>query len=291
MSETMSQAICAVLAEQMEQNENVLLLGDAVGVAGGCGGSTKGLLATFGESRVRDMPISDRGTMGVAVGLALAGMVPVVEVESVGKLFDVAPALHEAGRLQQRSGICMIVRVPFGTQAGDVVDAPALSAILGVPGIRILTISSAASARAQLTEAFFGGLTVLLEPRDQYNEAGTETPVASATLVMQGADVTLAAWGNGVAAACTAANALAEAGIRADVIDMAMVVPLDDALLVSRVTETGRLVVVSPDDGHVARTALLSALDGAFLYLESPFAVVSSDVQEIHAAAMAAVTY
>ena len=79
MSETMSQAICAVLADQMEQNENVVLLGDAVGVAGGAGGTTSGLLTTFGKHRVRDMPISDRGTMGVAVGLTLAGMVPVQE--------------------------------------------------------------------------------------------------------------------------------------------------------------------------------------------------------------------
>lgn len=291
MSETMSQAICATLAEQMEQNDKVVILGDAVGVAGGCGGSTSGLLATFGASRVRDMPVSDRGTVGVAVGLALAGMVPVVEVESVGRLLDLAPALHEAGRLLKQTAISMVIRVPFGTQAGDVVDAPALGAILGVPGIRIGAIGSASSARAQLTEALSGGVTVLLEPRVLYNQADTNPPVTAATRVMHGTDVTLAAWGSGVVAACAAANTLTDAGVSADVIDMAMVVPLDDTLLVSRVKETGRLVVVSPDDGHVANTALLSALNGAFLYLESPFAVVSADVQEIHAAAMAAVTY
>lgn len=276
-SQTTATAIQTVLAEAMESNPSVVVLGESVGRMGGVAGTSAGLLQAHGPDRVWDTPIADRGTLGVALGMALGGRIAVVELADSGRLADAQGVLAAAGAIASRGdfAVPLIVRVPYGTEAIGV-DTPVGRTLGGLPGVHIVCASDAHTAAGLLRTALSGRHpTVILEPRSIYGERSAvngESVPFKARALRTGAHVTLAAWGAGVHAAAAAAEALAQEGLDAEVLDLVSVSPIDIDSLGASVRKTGRLVVVHPSDSATADAARAIGLDQAFLYLESPLA-------------------
>jgi pyruvate/2-oxoglutarate/acetoin dehydrogenase E1 component len=256
---TTNEAIRAILATA----ENVALVGEQAGHTP----------TTMGLEAIRT-PISDRATVGLAVGLAMSGKRAVVELSSSGRLLAVAEALADLPDAGFR--IPLVVRVPIGHQAGPRIDRPAAELLATLDGITVVCSCDTATATGLvLTALASDSPIVILEPRSIQQQRGV--PSASplplhARVLRQGRDATLAAWGDGVAAALEASAALAEEGISAGVVDLVCLNPLDAATLTAQVKVTGRLIAVHPSDPAFADRLLRTSLDAPFLYLESPVA-------------------
>lgn len=295
---TLAAAIAATLAEALEHDASTLVLGETVGRSGGIAGTTRGLLDRFGPERVIDLPVADRGTIGLAVGLALGGRRPIVELSSTGRLLAVLEALAEAASVARAGefAVPVVVRVPVGTEAGDQVDRAVADVLAGIAGLAVVSPSTPELAAALIRSACRArGPVVVLEPRALYGDRGPvgegHWPLGAARLVREGDHVTLAAWGAGVHAAIDAAEALAAEGITADVVDLVSLAPLDRGLLGDRVRHTGRLVAVDPGDEGFARRLLRLATDEAFDFLEAPPATAAAGADDIARTARAAVHY
>ncbi len=293
---TQAAAIRDVLHNAMSQDDDVVLLGETVGRAGGVAGTSAGLLEAFGDDRVRDLPVAERGTLGMALGMALAGKTVVVELAGTGRLAACFEVLTEAANIAQKSefAVRLVVRVPCGTEAGAH-DRPVGQHIAAIPGLTVLCPSDANQAAGLLRSALASrGPVVLLEPRKNYSDRatiGTEKALLTARILREGTHVTLAAWGTAVDAAFTAAEALAADGISAEVVDLVAIRPLDVATLGASVRKTGRLVVVHPEDVALADVARSVGLNASFLYLESPLATAPDEATKVAAAARESVYY
>lgn len=233
------------------------------------------------SAAVWTLPVADRAMVGLAVGLAIGGRRPVVELSSTGRLPAVWEALLEAASVAAAGEfqVPLVVRVPYGGEAGARVDRP-----LGdLPeGLRVLCASTTGMVDT-LTEAADGPV-LLLVPRALPRGEGAE---ARARVVREGTDVTVLTWGAGVGVALEAAE---QSGASVEVVDLVSLAPLDRTVG-ERVRRTGRVVVVHPEDGGLAERLLRVALHEAFLYLESPPAAARQQVEAVAAAIADSVRY
>jgi pyruvate/2-oxoglutarate/acetoin dehydrogenase E1 component len=244
------------------------------------------------------LPASDRGVVGVAVGMSLAGPAVIVELADTSRLAAVADLLGEAGRLaasNQGFSPRLVLRVPYADAAHAAIAGVdrALGEVLPMaPGLRVWCASSPAHAGALLAAAVDQpGVTVLLEGRAA--PVAPAAPAAPAAVVERrpGAHVTVAAWGRGVQAALDAAEALVSDGIDAQVIDVAQLLPADAAALGAFVRRTGRLVVAHPSDPALADHLVAACVQAAFLHWEAPPATAVATPDAIAKAARDAVFY
>jgi 2-oxoisovalerate dehydrogenase E1 component beta subunit len=289
---TMAAAIRGTLFAAMQDDARVLLLGENVGRAGGIAGTSEGFLAAFGEDRVLDLPIAERGTLGVAVGLALAGKRPVVELSSSSRLLAVLEVLAEAAALHGEFSAPVVVRVPTGEEAGDRVDRPL--ADLALPGLTVVCASGPSSAATLLGDALDRqGPTLLLEPRALYgSRRDLLAPTGGrAAVLREGDHVTLAAFGASVATAVDAADALAAEGISAAVLDLGTLSPLDAETLGTWTRHTGRLVAIHAGEPELAAKIERTATQTAFLFLESPPASAVATLDAAVHAARTSISY
>ncbi len=261
----MRQAVIQALADELESDPSVILLGEDIAAAGGAFKATEGLLDRFGPVRVRDTPISEMGFLGAAVGAAMAGLRPVVEmmfVEFTGVALD--QLVTEAAKVSYLSRgeltAPLTVRASagaglgFGCQHSQFLD----HWFRATPGLKLAVPSGARTAYGLLRAAIRDpGPVVVLEPRVLYGdredvefgEAGI-LPLGRAHRVSSGDDVTLVALGATVPTA-VAAQQLAAGAWTADIIDLQTLVPWDRQSVLGSVRHTGRLVVVeeSPYSG------------------------------------------
>lgn len=291
---TTAAAIRAVLGESLEQRDDLVLIGES---EGGVAGTTEGLREQFGDERVLRVPVADRAAAGLAVGLALGGRTAVVEITASGRLTALLEVLAEAASVADGGefGLPLVVRVPYGTEAGDRVDRPLGDLLAGVPGLSVVCASSPATAAGLLRAALDTRRpTVILEPRVLYRDRGEvgadPLPLGTARLVREGADLTLATWGAGVQVALEAAEQV-QGDLSAEVIDLLSLAPLDTATLGEHLRRTGRIVTVHPDDDALAERVLRVGLHEAFLYLESPPAAARDDIDAVATAARDSVFY
>jgi pyruvate dehydrogenase E1 component beta subunit len=294
----MAAAIRDTLTTAMADDPCVVVLGDVVGRVGGVAGTTSGLLERFGADRVWDTPIADRAVMGAALGMALGGQRPVVELSSTGRLAAVLEVLRDAAAIATAGEFIapLVVRIPYGVEAGDRVDQAVMDMLSSCPGVQVVAASGAAEAGGLLRSALASdGPVVLLEPRRLYSVFGDDTgqPMAleAARCVREGKHVTVVGWGASVGTGLAAAERLVREGIDALVVDLVSLVPVDRAAIASWVKETGRLVVVNPTDSSLAGRVLGVGLQDAFLYLESPLSVVQDDPDAAADAARASVAF
>lgn len=277
-------------------DERTVVLGDHVARMGGFGGVFAGLADQYPE-RVLDLPIADRGTLGVALGMALAGHRVVVELADTGRLWAGLEVLAEAAAIAAAGefAVRLSIRVPAGGQAGQHLDRPVTEALAAIPGLSILCPSTAGTTLGCWQAALASrGPVVVLEPRTlltRRSEGATTVRIGEAREVRPGSDVLLASWGSGMALAVEAADALLDEGIEAGLLDLVSLAPLDTASLAQAVRACGRLVVVQAPEGGLSDRVLRAATDGAFLHLEAPLAAVQPDVEAIRAAATAAALY
>jgi pyruvate/2-oxoglutarate/acetoin dehydrogenase E1 component len=254
----MIDAIGAALDEALAADPTVCLLGEDISL-GGPFGATKGLAERHGAARVRDTPISEATIMGLAVGAAMAGRRPVLEIMFIDFLtLAMDQLVNHAAKLRYMTGgqvsVPLTVRVQGGAAGGmGAHHSQSLEAWLAhVPGLTVVTPSTPADAKGLLTAAIRSDDPVLfLEHRGLYWTRGDVpdgehvVPLGSAATVRDGRDATIVAWSRMVATALAAADALAADGIEAEVIDLRGLAPFDLPAVVASVRRTGRLVVAS----------------------------------------------
>ena len=271
-----------LLAGALDADSNRVLLGEEASRTGGAGGVTAGLADRFGD-RIIDTSIADRGTLGFAVGLALAGKKPLVEVTSTGRLLAGLEVLANAASIAADGefAVPLVVRVPAGGQAGERIDRPLAQVLVGLPGLTVLCPGTAGAVLGAYTAALRSrSPVVILEPRGLLTRRTRDAEVIEAGRALHraaGDHLTLVAWGSGVAAALDARETLARDGLSVDVLDLVSLAPLDTDLLGERIRATGRALVVDAPEGPLGDTVLRAVLDAAFLYLEAPPATVAAD--------------
>jgi pyruvate dehydrogenase E1 component beta subunit len=283
---TVANAINQALREEMARDERVVVIGEDVGRAGGVFKVTEGLLTEFGPGRVFDTPISEAGIAGLALGAAMTGLRPVLEIMFSDFLFLAMDQLsNQAAKVRYMSGGAwhapMVVRTTMGagrrTAAQHSQSPHALFA--HIPGLKVVLPSNAADAKGLLKASIRDDDPVIFfENKLSYRESG-EVPVSDyviplgqAVVRRTGQDLTIIATSRMVGIAVNAAEILASSGIDCEVVDVRCLTPLDDALILQSVRKTTRCVVV--DEGHrrFGASAELAALIGseAFGSLSAP---------------------
>lgn len=259
MSEmTYSQAINEALREEMRRDQKVFVMGEDVGIFGGCFGVTTGMIDEFGPERVLDTPISETAIMGSAVGAAAAGLRPVPEIMFMDFLAVCLDELvNQAAKMRYMFGgkakVPLTLRTVLGAGLGAAAQhSQSLEAwICHVPGLKVVMPSTAADAKGLLKSAIRDdNPVVFLEHKMMYAMSGEvpdgeyTIPLGKAEIKRVGKDVTIVATSLMVHKALAAAETLAAEGIEAEVIDPRTLVPFDKETLFQSVEKTGRLVIV-----------------------------------------------
>ena len=266
----MYKAISEAIAQEMERDENVFVMGEDIGAYGGIFGATSGLLEKFGPDRVRDTPISESAFIGAALGAASKGMRPIVELMFVD-FFGVAmdQIYNHIAKAHYMSGGQVKMPIVITTAiGGGYSDAAQHSQCLyglfaHVPGLKIVIPSNSYDAKGLMISSirddnpvmyFFHkglmGLGWMPSPEEAAVEVPEEpytVPIGEAKVVREGDDVTIATVSRMVYEALWAAEELEKAGITAEVLDLRTLVPLDRKILINSVKKTGRLLVVDED--------------------------------------------
>jgi pyruvate/2-oxoglutarate/acetoin dehydrogenase E1 component len=248
-----SDAINRGLADALESDERVVLMGIDVGAGGGIFTVTRGLHERFGSSRVLDTPISEMGYVGAAVGAAMTGLRPIVEImfmDFIGVCLD--PVMNQAAKLHYMSSGALEVPIVFRTQTGagraaGAQHSQSLEAMLAhIPGLKVVLPATVTDAHDLLVAAVEDpDPVVYVENRRLYGMRGEPDqdplPLGRARVAAAGEDVTIVTWGQMVRECLTAA---AGAGVSAEVIDLRSLVPLDLDTVLESATRTGRVLVV-----------------------------------------------
>ena len=286
MKTTYREALRAAIRDAMQQDDRVFLMGEDVGLYGGCYAVSLGLLDEFGPERVRDTPLSESAFVGAGIGAALGGMRPIVEVMTVNfSLLALDQIMNNAATLLHMSGgqlnVPLVIRMATG--AGRQVAAQHSHSLEGwyahIPGLRIVTPATLEDARGMLWTALQDPDPVLIfEHATLYNAAGEiaddagPVDIDRAAIRRPGSQVSLITYGGTLAATLAAADELAAAGIDAEVLDLRTLRPLDTDTILASVGRTHRAVIV--DEGW--RSGSLSAeicariVEGAFYELDAP---------------------
>ena len=289
---TLVEAVNMALARAMEDDDAVVVLGEDVGVNGGVFRATVGLQQRFGSERVIDTPLAELLISGVCVGMAAQGLKPVGEIQFMGFAYPCLDQLiNHASRLRNRTQgrlTCpMVLRTPCGAgiRAPEHHSESTEAMFAHIPGLRVVVPSSPERAYGLLLAAIRDpDPVVFLEPTRIYRSGKTDVeddgealPLDVAFVLREGGDVTLISWGAMLKETLAAANALAEDGIAAEVIDLATLKPYDEDTVLESVTKTGRCVIVheaARTGGFGAELAALIA-ERALLSLQAPIARVT----------------
>lgn len=251
------QAINQALVDAMQADERVIVFGEDVAAAGGSFKATRGLLEAFGPQRVLDTPISESTIASAAVGAALSGLRPVVEIMFMDFMTLAMDALvNQAAKARfmfgGRSNIPMVLRTPHG---GGLSAGPQHSQCLEawlahVPGLKVVCPSNPGDAYALLRAAIDDpDPVIVVEHKALYASKGevdtaVKVPIGSARIVRPGRDVTLVTYGGTVKTCVDAAASLAGEGVEAEVIDLRSLQPWDEAAVFASVARTHRVVIV-----------------------------------------------
>jgi pyruvate dehydrogenase E1 component beta subunit len=287
------EAVRDALQFEMARDERVMLLGEDVGGSGGVFRATDGLQARFGAARVVDTPLSESAIVGSTVGLAVAGMVPVAEIQFVGFTHNAFNQLVEQlARLRYRSwgtlGAQVTVRAPYGggVRAPEMHSDGFEAHFAHAPGLKVVAPSNPADTRALLLASIRDPDPVLfLEPLRGYRLIRGEVPTGDVVLplgrahvVREGRDVTLIGWSAAVALAKQVADDAAARGVSVEVIDLRTLVPLDEDTVRASVRKTGRCVVLqeASHTGGFAAEIIATIQEDAdtFFALKAPIARV-----------------
>ena len=255
---SVSQAIREGMREEMRRDENVIMVGEDLGVMGSPFAITQGFLEEFGNTRVIETPIAESGFTGMAVGAAMRGLRPVVELmynDFISVALD--PVMNQAAKLRYMTGgqvtIPMVIRAPMGAgrrNAGQ--HSQCLEALFThIPGLKVVCPSSAADAKALIKAAIrdddpviFLEHKLLYAMKDEVPESENIIPLGQAAVKRQGKDATILTWSRQVFFALEAAEELAQQGIDVEVIDLRTLVPLDWETITTSVCKTHNVLVV-----------------------------------------------
>jgi pyruvate/2-oxoglutarate/acetoin dehydrogenase E1 component len=251
------EAIVDAIAAAMREDPRVFYIGQDVGAMGGSMQGTKGLVEEFGPTRIREAPISESAMVGAAVGAALFGQRPIVEVSfgeflpaAMNQLVNQAPNIHYMTGSTARLPVVVRTRVGDGPYGGHPQDYSAWFA--HIPGWKVVMPATPVDAKGMMTAAvrddgpvlFFEAMSLSHGARAPVPDAAFETPIGEARIAREGRDVTVVAVGSSVPLAVRAAGELAAEGIELEVVDLRTLRPLDRGAVLGSVRRTRRLVTV-----------------------------------------------
>jgi pyruvate dehydrogenase E1 component beta subunit len=290
----MVKALNLALLQEMERDDDVLILGEDVGVDGGVFRVTEDLHRKFGSKRVIDSPLAEAAIVGTAVGMALYGLKPVCEIQFSGFAFQCFHQIenHAARyrmRTQSRFHVPLVIRMPYGggVRALEHHSESEEQFYAHIPGLKMVIPSGPRTARALLVSAirdpdpviFFEHKALYHAAKEEVPEEIETLPIGRAEVVRTGGDLTLIAYGAMLRVARDAADQLrAEDGVESELIDLLTISPLDRATLGGSVRKTGRAVIVheAPRAFGPGAEIAASIMDEAFLSLEAPIARVAA---------------
>ena len=282
---TMAAALNLALADSLVDDPSVLVFGEDVGALGGVFRVTDGLAARFGEDRCFDTPLAESGIIGSAVGMAMNGMRPVVEMQFDAFAYPAFEQIvsHVAKMGNRTKGVLrlpMVIRIPFGGGIGGVEHHCDSSEAYyaHTPGLTVVSPSTPQEAYSLLRAAIASAdPVVFMEPKKLYWSKGPvdtsiTAPIGKAAVAREGNDVTLIAYGPSVQVALEAAAVAAEDGRSVQVVDVRTLTPFDDETVMQAVRSTGRAVVISEAPGYASVASEIQARvsEQCFEYLEAP---------------------
>ncbi len=290
---TYREAVREGIRAALRDDDRVFIMGEDIGEYGGCYAVTMGLLEEFGPDRVRDTPLSESAFVGAGIGAALGGMRPIVEIMTVNfSLLALDQIVNTAASLLHMSGgqfnVPLVIRMTTG--AGRQLAAQHSHSFDGwyahIPGIRVVAPATVTDARWMMPTALADPDPVLIfEHGGLYNVSG-ELPddagpvdLDRAAVRRAGTDLTLITYGGTLSTALAAAEALAEDGVQAEVIDLRTLRPLDDVTFLDSVRRTHRAVVVDEGwrSGSISAEVSARIMEQAFYELDAPVGRVASE--------------
>ena len=284
---TMVKAINNALDIKLNEDSGIVVYGEDVGVEGGVFRVTEGLQKKYGADRVFDSPLAESGIVGSALGMAVSGLRPVVELQFEGFTFPAFnQILSNVSRMQNRSrkkyGVPMVIRFPYGGGVNALEhhsDSPE-ALFAHIPGLKVVIPSTPHDAKGLMISAIESNDPIIfMEPKRIYRAIKQEVseekfslPLGKAKVVQEGTDITVVAFG-AMIRECRRAIAMAqEAGISVELIDLRSIYPIDRETVGNSVRKTGRMIVVA--EAHqsfsVGSELIAIANEEAFLYLEAP---------------------
>jgi pyruvate dehydrogenase E1 component beta subunit len=284
---TMVQAINQALAQEMERDDRYIILGEDVGRDGGVFRATEGLVDKFGPDRVIDTPLAESGAVGVAIGMTVLGLRPIVEIQFMGFIY---PAFNQiishVARLRNRTRgrfpVPLTIRTPYGAgvRALEHHSESTEALFCQIPGLTVVVPSDPADAKGLLTASLRSEDPVIfLEPARLYRaekqevpDAPFEVPLRQARIVREGRDLTIVAWGAMITVARKAAEKARTEGVEAEIIDLRTLSPMDRETVIGSVKKTGRAVILHEAPKTCGLGAEIAALIGeqALLSLKAP---------------------
>ncbi|NVN96241.1 MAG: alpha-ketoacid dehydrogenase subunit beta [Bacteroidetes bacterium] len=283
----MVNAINDALNIKLAEDRNVIVYGEDVGVEGGVFRVTEGLQLKYGVERVFDSPLAESAIVGTAVGMAAAGLRPVVEMQFSGFAY---PALNQiishVSRLHNRSrgryNMSMVIRMPYGGGINALEHhSESMEAFYGhIPGLKVVIPSTPHDAKGLLISAIESNDPVIfMEPKRIYRAIKQEVaeekfnvPIGKAKVLSNGTDVTVVAYGAMVREVQKAMVMAKEAGISVELIDLRTIYPIDKETITASVKKTGRIITVAEGPTSFGMGAEIAAIisEEAFLHLEAP---------------------
>lgn len=281
------EAVREAMSQEMRKNQDVFILGEDIGVYGGAFGVTRGMIEEFGPERVRNTPISEAAIAGGAVGAALTGMRPILELQFSDFITIAMDQLvNQAAKTRYMFGgkgkVPLVVRTPAGSGTGAAAQhSQSLEAWMAhIPGLKVVQPSTAYDAKGLLKAAMDDDNPVIFYehkllyktigevPEEQYS-----IPLGKADVKRNGKDVTIVATAIMVHKALEAAKELEAEGIDVEIIDPRTLVPLDEETIIESVKKTGKCIVVHEAvkrGGYGGEIASMIAESEAFDYLDAP---------------------
>ncbi len=283
---TLVDAINEALYQELERDPRVVLLGEDVGLNGGVFRVTEGLQKVFGADRVVDTPLAESGIMGTAIGLAMAGMRPIPEIQFEGFLGPAYDQLcNHAARYRTRTRgavtIPLTVRVPWGggIHAPELHSDSPEAIYAHTPGLKVVCPSTPSDAKGLLLSAirdpdpvvFFEPKRVYRSYREQVPEGDYTIPIGQAKVVQEGSDITVITWGANVFQCLEALDKLPD-DVSVELIDLRTIYPIDTDTIIQSVQKTGRCVVVQEAPKTLGMASELATIiqEHCFLYLKAP---------------------
>lgn len=283
----MVQALNNAFDIKLAEDKNIVMYGEDVGVEGGVFRVTEGLHQKYGEERVFDSPLAESAIVGTGLGMAIAGLRPVVELQFDGFTY---PAFNQIisnvsrmhNRTRGRLKVPMVIRFPYGGGINAIEhhsESPeALYA--HIPGLKVVVPSTPYDAKGLMISAIESDDPIIfMEPKRIYRAIKQEVPeekfsipIGKAKVLSEGTDVTIVAFGAMIREAQKAIAMAEKQGISVELIDLRTIYPIDKETIIESVKKTGRIIIVAeaPRSFSVGAELMAIANEDAFLYLEAP---------------------
>ena len=299
MSETkvvaVREAINLAMSEEMRKDEKIILMGEDVGIYGGDFGTSVGMLAEFGEKRVKDTPISEAAIAGSAVGAAQTGLRPIVDLTFMDFVTIAMDAIvNQGAKANYMFGGGLKTPVTFRVASGSGIGSAAQHSqsleawLTHIPGIKVVAPGTVNDAKALLKSAIRdNNIVIFMEPKALYGKKEEVNldpdfyiPLGKGEIKREGTDVTIVSYGRMLERVLKAAEEVAAEDISVEVVDPRTLIPLDKDLIINSVKKTGKVILVNDaykTGGFIGEIASVITESEAFDYLDAPVLRLASE--------------